>query len=115
MKSCDKCQNYIWGDDVTHIPDVCLKCVYIDGVNGKEPSNWKSKPMTNADRIRAMGDEQLANAMIQMTDLDCQIGFCKELAECEALLETEDGIPTSKCEKCLLDWLRKSATEEKTE
>ena len=31
-------------------------------VNGK-PSNYKPKPQTNADRIRAMSDEELARFM----------------------------------------------------
>lgn len=67
------------------------------------------QPNTNADWIRAMSDEELANVMIQLADLDCRIGFCKELPECEALLDTEDGIPLSKCERCLCDWLQRPA------
>ena len=63
--------------------------------------------MTNADRIRAMTNEELANYLYQFTDIDCQIGFCKNLPECEVLLDTEEGIPCTMCEKCLLDWLRK--------
>lgn len=108
MKSCDKCQNYIWGDDVTPIPDVCLKCVYIDGVNGKEPSNWKSKPMTNADQIRSMTDEELATALYQMLDGDV---YCTNKPECGKMLNTDDGIPDEWCAQCLLNWLRKPVEE----
>lgn len=69
------------------------------------------KPKTNADRIRAMSDEHLANYLMQFTDLDCRIGFCQNLPKCEALLDTEYGIPISMCEKCLLKWLRQPAED----
>lgn len=64
---------------------------------------------TNADKIRALSDDQLANHIIGIYDLDNEIGFCKNLPECDALLETDDGIPASKCAKCLLEWLRQPA------
>lgn len=70
------------------------------------------KKMTNADRIRAMSDEQLANIMIQLADLDSRIGYCQELPKCEVLLDTEEGIPASMCEQCMLQWLQKSAEVE---
>lgn len=66
---------------------------------------------TNADRIRALDDEKLANYLMQFTDLDCRIGFCRNLPKCDALLDTEDGIPSSMCEKCLLEWLQQPVEE----
>lgn len=69
----------------------------------------KSKQMTNADRIRAMGDEELAQVLILFNDLECCIPFCKNLPQCEELLGTEEGIPEENCRKCLLDWLRQPA------
>jgi hypothetical protein len=73
--------------------------------------NCENKIATNADHIRAMSDEHLANYLMQFTDLDCRIGFCQNKPKCEALLETEDGIPLSMCEKCLLEWLRQPVEE----
>lgn len=67
---------------------------------------------TNADAIRAMSDEYLANYLMQFTDLDCRIGFCQNLPKCEALLDTEDGIPLSLCEKCLLQWIQQPAEDD---
>lgn len=64
---------------------------------------------TNADRIRAMSDEKLAHIMVGLSDLDERIGFCAELPECKDLLDTEQGIPASKCVNCMLNWLRKPA------
>jgi hypothetical protein len=65
--------------------------------------------LTNADRIRAMTDEELAAIMIQCSDLDERVGFCKNLYKCELLLDTDDGIPASMCEKCMLEWLKEPA------
>lgn len=97
-----------YGEDVVHDPNHPYQMV----PRSKVKCTWHNeKPMTktNADKIRAMSDEWLANYLMQFTDLDCRIGFCKNLPECDALLETEDGIPLSMCEKCLLKWLRQPA------
>lgn len=67
------------------------------------------KVKTNGDKIRVLSDEHLANYLMQFTDLDCRIGFCQNLPKCEALLDTEEGIPLSMCEKCLLEWLKQPA------
>ena len=64
---------------------------------------------TNADRIRAMSDEELAEKLYCFTDIDCKIPYCKNLAECEKMLDTEDGVPVEKCKRCLLEWLQKPA------
>lgn len=66
-------------------------------------------PVTNADHIRAMSDEELAHIMVGLSDLDERIGFCADLPECKDLLDTEQGIPASKCENCMLNWLRQLA------
>ena len=70
-----------------------------------------AKPQTNADRIRAMSDEELANNLMQFSDLDCRIGFCKNRPECDVLLDTEEGIPEERCVGCLLEWLQQLAED----
>ena len=75
-------------------------------------SNCENKVFTNADRIRALSDEALANVMIGLSDLDTRIGYCQNKPKCEALLDTEEGIPASMCEKCMLEWLQKPAEVE---
>ena len=61
-KSCGNCANHIEGADRFSKP--CSNCVAAILDNGEvtDPSHWKPKPkpMTNADRIRAMTDEELA-------------------------------------------------------
>lgn len=61
-KSCGNCANGTWTKGMDAIPEVCLKCEYVHG----EPSNWKEKTMTNADRIRAMSDEELAKWLLDV-------------------------------------------------
>lgn len=68
--------------------------------------------MTNADLIRTMSDEQLAVWLYCFADLECKIPFCKNLAECDKLLDTEDGIPEEKCNGCLLEWLKQPVEKE---
>lgn len=63
---------------------------------------------TNADRIRAMSNDELARALYN--GLDAR--FCKNLPECEKLLDSDDGIPEEKCIGCALAWLRSVAEEE---
>lgn len=94
MRNCGNCANYNH-ERLCHT-DVCAKC-FIEGANGKcgTPSKWKSKPLTNADRIRAMTDEELA---------DFLWGFDYEAAskECE-------GVCTL---RRLISWLKQPAKEE---
>lgn len=66
---------------------------------------------TNADRIRAMSDEELAKALIEVNDSGCHIPFCKELPECQRLLD-EGEIPEEKCIVCMLNWLQQPAEGE---
>lgn len=61
--------------------------------------------MTNADRIRAMSDEELAD----MLQLESGELFCQNKKECGDLLDTEDGIPEEMCRACALEWLRQPA------
>lgn len=66
---------------------------------------------TNSEMLRAMTDEELAHVLIGLSDLDERIGFCQELEECTRLLDTDEGIPAEKCERCMLNWLQKPLEE----
>lgn len=70
-----------------------------------------ARPQTNADRIRAMSDEELAKNLYRFCNLEERVGYCKNLSECEKLLDTEDGIPEQRCIYCLLEWLKQPAEE----
>lgn len=98
MKNCDDCRNYVWGDDNTPLPRVCIECKYIE-VNGKkEPSNWKQRPRTNAERIRAMTDDEL-------------IALLKEFSAFSCIFPDKDCEEAS-CVECVTNWLKEIAEEE---
>lgn len=63
---------------------------------------------TNADRIRAMSDEELAT-FINRCIGDNGPSFCRKLSECEEDLEQDTLIPLERCDGCLLDWLQQPA------
>ena len=60
--------------------------------------------VTNADRIRAMSDEELAVQLafpLMATPL-----WCSEHDPCPYMNEDHDAVP---CDKCALDWLKQEA------
>jgi len=65
---------------------------------------------TNADRIRGMSDEELAELLRDTVNLGGP-EYCKSQPECDRLLDTDEGIPEERCRKCLLDWLRQPVEE----
>ena len=66
-------------------------------------SSFKPKPQTNADRIRAMTDEELADLF---ADNDC--GYCRIHDFCFA-----KGSAIN-CEDVWLDWLKQEVSDEGT-
>ena len=64
------------------------------------------EPMTNADRIRTMSDEELAEQFVFMSTI-CE--FCVKRKNCEE-------VPGYKyCMEGILDWLQRPAEEDKHE
>lgn len=66
----------------------------------KLESQGKAKPKTNADRIRAMTDEELAKLLNSGTFI------------CARLKDVCEDMPG--CEECLLAWLRSPVEESET-
>ena len=68
-KHCGNCANY--RKETNTFSDECGRCVAAKLENGEhtDPSHWKPFPMSNADRIRAMTDEELEAFLIDV-DLD---------------------------------------------
>lgn len=65
------------------------------------------EPLTNADRIRAMSDQELASFWADHYD-----EFCPNKPECGDILDVEGSIPDEWCVNCVLEWLRQPAKEE---
>ena len=49
-QKCANCGNGKWRDGVTAITDICIECKYVDKDGKPQPSNWKPKVSSNADR-----------------------------------------------------------------
>lgn len=62
--------------------------------------------MTNGEKIRSMSNEELAK-IIASSEISEQIPFCRNLPECDALLESDvlAVIPDEFCQKCVIAWL----------
>lgn len=63
-------------------------------------------PQTNADRIRNMTDEELAELLYSLQTEDLDGMFCKTEDKCEEMMDSGDEIPKSMCKQCLVKWLR---------
>ena len=76
--------------------DICGTCETLDGV----PVKYKKK--TNAERIRNMTDEELAE-FIAIQHTECC--YCKIVTDC---FEQNDG----DCSKAWLEWLKQEVSDD---
>lgn len=74
----------------------------------------KQRVRSNADRIRAMSDEELAKAIHLLVEGESMIQYCRSLPECDEDLERDTVIPLDRCEKCVLHWLQQPVKEDTT-
>lgn len=70
-----------------------------------------TKPQTEADRIRSMSDEALAQYLYALANKDFELTFCQNKPECLALVDTDEGVPEEHCRACLLEYLQRPADE----
>lgn len=77
-KHCGNCANH--RKETNQFSDECGKCVSARLENGEmtDPSHWREKPQTNADRIRAMSDEELADFITSQNRGICT-DICREM------------------------------------
>ena len=65
------------------------------------------KPMTIADKIRAMSDEDLCDVIFQLSyAIDPGCWFCTNKKECREVMDADKEIPDEWCKVCLLARLR---------
>lgn len=62
------------------------------------------EPMTNADRIRAMTDEELAEFIYKNG-----YGSCPQIPVCPQFASGKMPYTEDKCKACWLDWLKEEA------
>lgn len=64
--------------------------------------------MTNADKIRSMTDEELANLLAE-EPIFIRVFFPKY---CEIVMDDENpGFCDDDCHECILNWLKREVTE----
>lgn len=99
---------------------ICENCIFVDEPLDKDPCQEcnraflaqrikpnfvrKRKPITNADRIRSMTDEELAEFAVS-TGQGCSPG--KDFVKC--CFDDKDLPVEADCRKCWLDWLKEEA------
>ena len=89
MKDCNNCKH----KDCWEYADPCNSCTDVNDT--REPTNWEAQ--TNADRIRRMTDEELANFVSLCCGWTC--------AECPVGRECNGD----ECFSTWLDWLKQEA------
>ena len=100
--SCETCKHY----EVEAYNEPCNSCRIRDH---DVPTKWESpfkQQKTNADRIRAMSDEELA-VWVTLIRLDTINEMCKEFD-----VEIEIPIPTAENTADICEWLKQPAEEE---
>ena len=88
-QGCDNCGNQ--GKSMFDYP--CFECTH-----NRAKDHWK--PMTNADKIRNMSDEELADILFDDCTIKMGLETCKYL-DC-------DG---HDCKKCVFEWLQAEVKE----
>lgn len=84
----------------------CRQCADFDWcVEYEECGLFKQKPITNADRIRHMTDEELAEFYQNL--YACPPGE----NVCECCFGRPDSPSKELCDKCWLNWLKQEATD----
>lgn len=96
-------------DDTKEMTELQFAGCYTNAIEIVNQVEQEFTPKTNVDRIRAMSDEQLADAMLKFPDVCEQIGFCKNDILCNETLDRGELIEPEMCKRCLMNWLGKEA------
>lgn len=87
----------------------CVHCnpdyMELDDCTGSEPET-----ITNADRIRAMSDEGLAELLIT-ADFCGECEYCDKVWGCRYYEAHPDGVLNDGCKQAAINWLGKPAEE----
>ena len=93
----EECKNCVHKSNFKAVE--CGTCTvdYFDGVQQGLPTNYKARPMTNADRIRAMTDEELSE------------DYCEFLESMLKKLGVEFDFDMDKAKSIMLKYLQQPA------
>lgn len=101
LKRCSDCANGAWTGEERTPPEVCTICRFkSDG----EPSEWKPKVFTNADRIRSMSDEELMQFLFNEVSNNMICSFCVPTMRTKCKCDGH-------CKNGILEWLKQPAED----
>ena len=107
------CDNYclwpLFSMDEDALNEHCDNCAPIKALN--LGLGCEKMPLTNADRIRSMSDEELAAYIVELTDGV----YCLHLEACYEDLHGDGGFPEERCRACAVKWLRSEADAKTTQ
>lgn len=94
----------------------CESCIKYDdcrtGSGLTQPCGaYRQKTITNADRIRAMSDEGLAELLIS-ADFCGECEYCDKVGRCRYYEANPDGILDDGCKQAAISWLGQPAEED---
>ena len=98
---CSECNGNGFVSQFTEYSVVGKKCSACNGLG------YVEVPQTNADRIRAMSDEELADYWMKCA---CVCDWCALKAKCD-----EDTISKDRCIQGVREWLKQPAAQRWTE
>lgn len=89
----------------------CFICVYDKAKAIVKELAEEYKPKTQADKIRAMSDEELADYIIFIgANIEEKIPYCKSTPQCTEILDSGRIVTDKMCRECLVKCLQ-SETE----
>lgn len=94
-------------DDTKEMTELQFAGCYTNAIEIVNQVEQEFTPKTNADRIRAMTDEELADAMLKVDELSDYVPFCGNNEECNEMMNRGELIQPDMCKKCLMNWLGK--------
>ena len=94
----------------------CERCTKYDDCRTSSGLTWpcgayQPKTVTNADRIRAMSDEELAELLIT-ADFCGECEYCDKVWGCRYYEAHPDGVLNDGCKQAAISWLGKPAEAE---
>ena len=100
---CKACKHY------TRYGEMCEET--LDIIEPGEVDCWGYKQATNADRIRAMSDEELAELLIT-ADFCEECEYCDKVWGCRYYEAHPDGVLNDGCKHAAINWLGQPAEED---
>lgn len=95
MKQCPHCGAYMQGESIGWKCPICKTFVDMNGGVHLHKEAPFMPPQTNADRIRSMTNEELAEVLVE--------------PHCDRRTTAECKSYHGNCQQCVLDWLKQPA------